>query len=212
MPLTEPFDSYNELYENWFEKHFEIFTAEINALKHLFTPVEKALEVGIGTGRFAEKLGIKLGVEPSEAMARTAMQKGLTVVKGTAEKLPFFDESMNMILMVTVVCFVDSINLSLKEAYRVLKPDGYVLIGFVPLESYLGQKHYSNRDGSRFYGQAHFYSTDEMLTHLKNTGFSEIKTAQTLIGDDMSFDLSLINNHDQGSFVVIRANKVTIQT
>jgi len=35
------------------------------------------IEIGVGTGRFASQLGIKLGLEPSKSMASLARQRGM---------------------------------------------------------------------------------------------------------------------------------------
>ena len=59
------FDLYYQEYENWFEKHPEIYKAEIETIKTLL-PKGKGMEVGVGSGKFAKPLGIKFGIEPSK--------------------------------------------------------------------------------------------------------------------------------------------------
>jgi len=49
----------------------------LNALRKAFSVKENVIEVGIGSGIFAVPLGIKEGVEPSEAMRKRAVKKGL---------------------------------------------------------------------------------------------------------------------------------------
>ncbi|MDX9959582.1 MAG: class I SAM-dependent methyltransferase, partial [Spirochaetia bacterium] len=50
------------------------------------------MEVGVGSGNFAVPLGIGLGVEPSEEMARKAERQGIRVFRNVAEALPFGPE------------------------------------------------------------------------------------------------------------------------
>jgi hypothetical protein len=49
------------------------------------------VEIGVGTGRFAEPLGIRVVIEPSKAMRRMAQKRGIEVIDGVAESLPFDD-------------------------------------------------------------------------------------------------------------------------
>ncbi len=51
--------------------------------------VGKGVEIGVSTGRFAEPLGIEIGVEPSKRMRETAKKRGIQVVGGIPEKVPF---------------------------------------------------------------------------------------------------------------------------
>jgi len=43
------------------------------------------LEIGVGTGRFAAPLGIKVGVDPSMAMLAYAAERGVLGRQGTIE-------------------------------------------------------------------------------------------------------------------------------
>ncbi len=46
--------------------------AELAAVESLWPATGQGLEIGVGTGRFAVPLGIKIGVEPARAMAEIA--------------------------------------------------------------------------------------------------------------------------------------------
>ena len=63
------------------------------------------------------------------------------MVKGVAEVLPFSNHAFAYALCVTTICFVDDASAMLSEAYRVLKPGGGLVIGFIDRTSSLGQ-HY----------------------------------------------------------------------
>jgi hypothetical protein len=47
------------------------------ALQQAIPIGRKGLEVGVGTGRFAQALNIPYGVEPSRAMANLARKRGI---------------------------------------------------------------------------------------------------------------------------------------
>jgi len=60
MPRVEPFEKFSEEYDEWFVRNRDVYQAEVDAIKDLITPGKIGLEVGIGTGRFALPLGIKI--------------------------------------------------------------------------------------------------------------------------------------------------------
>lgn len=156
MAKTEPFEKYFNDYEEWFEKHPKVYDAEIKALKKLLLPFENGVEIGVGSGRFALPLNIKKGVEPSYKMAEIARSKDIDVIYGVAEELPFDNNSFDFALMVTTICFVDDAPKSLKEIFRILKPKGFCIIGFVKRDSSIGKLYEQNREISRFYKEATF--------------------------------------------------------
>lgn len=177
MPKTEPFDKYSDRYDEWFERNREAYDAELEAVRQVIPPSPaKGLEVGIGSGRFAAPLGIKTGVEPSESMAVKAEAQGIKVFRNTAENLPFSGPEFDFVLMVTTICFVDDILKSFQEAYRVLKPQGCIIVGFVDRESKLGRDYSSKRNQSVFYKDATFFSAQEVVKYLTDAGFSDERT------------------------------------
>ena len=89
---TKVFESHVNEYEAWYEKYPEVYQSEIQALREHFRRLPESIqgiEVGLGTGRFAEPLGIKEGVEPSEPMAERARKRGIEVMDARAEHLPY---------------------------------------------------------------------------------------------------------------------------
>ena len=159
MAKTEPFDNYSDEYDNWFIENKYVFRSELNALQKVIPKNEKGIEIGIGSGVFAAPLGIEKGIEPSEAMRRKAVSKGLEVIDAVAEKLPFKNNSQDFVLMVTTICFVDDIYKSFQEAYRILKNDGKLIIGYVDKDSPIGKFYIEHQKESLFYKEATFFST-----------------------------------------------------
>jgi SAM-dependent methyltransferase len=205
MPKTEPFEKNSEAYDQWFERNPAAYAAELEAVRQLMpiNPVQ-CLEVGVGSGRFAVPLGIRVGVEPSASMASVARQQGVQVLPGVAEDLPFADGSFDVVLMVTTLCFVDDVDRSFSETFRVLRSGGHFLVGFVDLESDLGRQYLENREKSRFYRQATFFTTREVLAFFKTAGFVELQLRQTLIP---GHGTSVANGYGRGAFVVVRGTK-----
>lgn len=99
------------------------------------------MEVGIGSGQFAIPLGVDTGIEPSKEMRKLAQAKGLDAIEGIGEKLPFNNENFNFVFINTTICFFDNPEKALKEAYRVIKKNGFIVIGFIDKDSKLGKKY-----------------------------------------------------------------------
>jgi len=89
MPKISSFEKYAGQYEDWFVKNRWVYEAELRAVKAMLPLGGNGVEVGVGTGRFAEPLGIKIGVEPSKRMRQIAQKRGIRVLDGVAEELPF---------------------------------------------------------------------------------------------------------------------------
>jgi len=210
MPRTKPFDEFADDYDQWFENNRNAYLSELAALKLALPEPGRGLEVGIGTGRFAEPLGIRIGIEPSQKMAKIARSRGLEVTEGFAESLPFADESFDSVLMVTTICFVDDLERSFREAWRVLKRKGAIVIGFVDAESALGREYKGRAKSSRFYAEATFRTYREVLTHLAKTGFGPHLCWQTIFSppQELMKPDGVRMGCGEGSFVVIRAAKL----
>ena len=165
------------------------------------------MEVGVGSGKFAVPLGIKVGVEPSEKMASIARLQGIDVHSGVAENLPFSDGRFDFVMMVTTICFVDDIVKSFKEAFRVLKNNGFIIVGFVDKESELGKQISENKENSKFYKDATFFSVPEVLSYLNVSGFVISNVLQTLIPGEIPN--TIVEGFGRGSFVVIKGIRKT---
>ena len=206
MPIIEPFEEHSDIYDNWFEKHIDLYNSELDVIRQLITyPNAKGIEIGVGSGKFAEPLGIKLGVEPSEKMAAKAKMRGIKVFPGVAEDLPFSNCEFDFALMVTTICFVDDISKAFSEVHRILKSGGYIIVGFVDKESNLGKQYLKKRSKSIFYKNAKFYSTQDVLGYLKKAGFRTKKIKQTLIHEESS--QKVLNGYGKGSFIAIQSIK-----
>jgi ubiquinone/menaquinone biosynthesis C-methylase UbiE len=203
MPKTEPFDEYSDAYDQWFTKNVDLYEAELKAVRRLMPPHgSEGVEVGVGSGKFAVPLGIKTGVEPSEKMAAKAKMQGIDICRGVAEDLPFPDARLGYILMVTTICFVDDILRSFREAFRVLKPGGCIIVGFVDKESDLGKQYEAKKAHSKFYRSATFFSTREVLMYLNKAGFRIAGIRQTLIPGESTE--TILDGFGKGAFVVIK--------
>ncbi len=206
MAKTSVFDKQAAEYDAWFDRHCLLFQAELAALRSIVPATGHGVEIGVGTARFALSLGISIGVEPSPAMAELARRRGLDVREGVAEALPFNDESFDFALMVTVVCFLDDVYGAFREAWRILKPGGAFVVGFIDRESELGRTYEQKRGQSVFYRDATFYSVNDLVMLLHEAGFSDFSYRQTLFPGERT-DVTVREGFGDGSFVVIKGHK-----
>lgn len=209
MPRVKPFEMYVKRYEEWFERNRNAYESELQAVKTLLPEGGTGIEIGVGTARFAAPLGITLGIEPSKAMREVARKKDIEVIEAVGENLPLADSQFDFVLMVTTICFLDDIAASFKEAYRVLKPEGAFVIGFVDRDSPLGKKYQKHKDENVFYKEATFYSVDEVISYLKKAGFKDFALAQTIFKDLQESESiqPVKEGYGEGSFVVVRGLK-----
>jgi SAM-dependent methyltransferase len=209
MPKTRPFEKYTDQYENWFEKNRYVYQSEVNAIRVILPDFKNGIEIGVGSGRFAKPLGIKFGIEPSYEMRKIARIRGIKVVNSAAESLPFKDCSFDLALMVTTLCFLDDARKAFDEIYRILKPGSYFINGFVDKNSKVGRIYHKNKQKSVFYREAIFFTTEEVVKILKETGFKNFEFRQTVFStlDKISRIEKIRDGYGEGSFVVIRAQK-----
>ena len=209
MPKTKPFDHYSDEYDHWFVVNRDVFQSELKAIKKMLPKSGKGVEIGVGSGIFAEPLGITEGVEPSRAMREKAKKKKINALDGVAENLPYTDESFDFALMITTICFVDDIIRSFEEAHRILKNNGRLIIGFVDKNSPIGKAYQEYKEESIFYKDALFYGTRELYKLLNKTGFGIEDTCQTVFGnlEEIHQVQETLSGYGKGSFVVIKARK-----
>ncbi|MCG6945672.1 MAG: methyltransferase domain-containing protein [Deltaproteobacteria bacterium] len=209
MGRVKSFEKNVDRYEAWFDRNQAAYQSELEALRSLLPKNGKGLEVGVGTGRFAAPLGVRVGVDPSPAMAKVAMERGIVVPFGVGENLPCKDSSFDFILLVTTICFLDDVPAAFLEVYRVLTAGGYILVGFINRESTLGKAYEQRKQSNEFYRQATFLSVDEVVLHLQQAGFRDFVFRQTIFQNPKEMkQLDLVRpGYGEGSFVVVRAKK-----
>jgi len=209
MARNEPFEEHPLQYDDWFERNKFAYESELQAIRSQLPERGEGMEIGVGSGRFAAPLGIKIGVEPSSKMREMARNRGIEVIDGIAEALPFDDYQFDFVLLVTTICFLDDVEVALKEAHRVIKRNGSLIVGFIDKNSPIGKLYLKYKNESVFYKIARFYSVDEVFYYLKKAGFNNFCFTQTIFHNLKEIrDIEPVKKgYGEGSFVVIRAIK-----
>lgn len=137
--VVKQYKNLARFYDSRFREYIKVTTNKLAALANI-APGGSVLDLGCGTGELLLKLGQAYpnvghlaGIDASEDMLKLAKAK-LTAFKtvnlqlGTLEKLPYHDEHFDLIVSSGVIHYVQDIDSMAKEAFRVLKPQGRILL------------------------------------------------------------------------------------
>ena len=201
------FNQYWEKYDDWYNKNEFAYLSELEAVKKVLPKKGEGLEIGVGTGRFADPLNIKTGIDPSENMIRLAKKRGVNAKLGSGEQLLFKNSTFDYVAIIITLCFVQNPQKVLKESGRVLKEKGKVIVGIIDKNSFLG-KNYQEKGGV-FYKKAKFFTVKEITGLLENAGFFNFSYYQTLF--DLPGKINSIQKpkegFGQGGFIIISGEK-----
>jgi SAM-dependent methyltransferase len=208
-PRTEPFVHRHRRYEDWFEHHRVAHLSELLAVRALVPWQGRGLEIGVGTARFAGPLGVEFGIDPVAEMLGYARACGVSVACALAEALPFAPAVFDYVLIVTTICFVDDAGLMLREAARVLRPEGVLVIGLIDRESPLGPDYLAHQAENVFYREATFFSAGEVEALLRQTGFRDLVWAQSVCAPlpEIREIEPVRAGTGRGAFLVVRARR-----
>lgn len=155
---------------------------------------DEMLELGCGTGHWTEffvSQGFRVtGVDLSEPMLNLARSKNLwaNLQIADSENLPFENERFDVLATITMLEFVNDPGKVVQEANRVLKNDGYLLIGFLNAESVVGK----NKNLDETFKDARFYTAHEI-----GKLFAGFRHLQTKSGVYLSENYQIIDDTDQ---------------
>lgn len=209
-----PFDSVVERYDRWYEdKGRDAFAIELAALRLLLPDLPKPyLEVGVGTGRFAQALGIEIGVDPSAEMLKLARKRGIKTFQAKAEHLPFGDGEFGTVFLLTTWEFLSQPGQALYEIRRVLKPNGMLVNAYLDREGKWAKLYIKKaEEGHPLFSYARFYGYEDVARITRECGFEICRIISALfsgpdeptVGDEPEEGF-----HPGASFVIIVGEKV----
>jgi ArsR family transcriptional regulator len=125
---------WDELRTQWFGDRFHL-----EALLALLNPAWTVADIGTGTGIMLPLLSPHVrqvvAVDPSAAMLKAARRRvkelnlaNVDIRQGAAENLPMEKESADVVLLALVLAYTAQPEAVLREARRVLKPGGILLV------------------------------------------------------------------------------------
>ncbi len=184
--MSDYFDKIAQRYDKWYEtkvgRYVDTTEKEI-VFSLLKTSKGKALDLGCGTGNYTLELKKRgfdvVGLDISKEMLRIAQKKipEIAFIRGDAYKLPFKNNTFDLVLSITMFEFIKNPEKIIKEIYRVLKPGGEIIIGTMNAKSlWFLFKRIKSFFIETAYRYARFYTVSELEKLLKNEHFKKIET------------------------------------
>lgn len=219
-PGIERFNRDAGRYDAWFdsERGKALFASEVLCLRRLSADLPRPwLEVGVGTGRFAEALGIEVGVDPARGALEYADRRGVCVVRGVGQELPFDGGDFGAVFVIVTICFADDPEGLLRETARVAGEKGAVVMGVVPAGSLWGQLYSEKgRAGHDFYSQARFFNLNELEGLAESAGLRIERCVSTLFqrpaGNSFEIEQPREGRYDEAGFVAVLCRARTQST
>lgn len=229
------FDEHATAYDSWFIDNANVLGSEVLLVKSALADAGETLSVGCGSGLFESILArdhgivIRHGVEPAEGMAAIARERGLDVRIAPAEDLPIEDASFDTVLMNGTPAYLTDLVAALREAHRVLRPGGRVVVADVPASSGFGMLYQlAAKVGTwedarmrkiapvtpypvQFLGAAQWRTTEEVSQALAEAGFEVLDHQQTLTTHPRFANDAIetpTSGFERGAYVAVRARRL----
>ncbi len=126
-----------------------------------------------------------------------------------AENTLYKPSQFDFVLMNFCISYFDNLLEAFKEACRILKKGGCLIVGFIDKESKIGKYYQQKKSESIFYKHARFYTVNKIEKELKKAGFDNLQFSQTLFHDLNKIKAAEkpLPGYGKGSFVIIKAIK-----
>jgi ubiquinone/menaquinone biosynthesis C-methylase UbiE len=178
--------------------HYGFFRAAIERLQ--LQPEDVFLEIGCGGGvlldMVLQTVQRACGIDHSPDMVELARQKNATalsegrveIVQGDVEALPWADNHFTCASGVEMLYFIENPLQTLRELYRVLKPEGrLVLVTAAQPRSVLSKIVYSP-----WLRCLHFHPNEELTSMLEQTGFQTARVKRVDRSEHTGFAHQLV--------------------
>lgn len=185
--VSRIFDGVASGYDEWYSqpKGRQVFEAESQAVDSMIPREGVGIEIGAGTGVFAEGFTTSartvICLDLSQGMLAKAKLRGLHTILGSAAVLPIRSGCLDFAYLITVIEFLGNPVLVYKETKRLLKPAAPIATLFINRNSSWGAL-YLNMGGNKdpVFSQSHIYDEGEVKGMLECAGFQVAEAVGTL--------------------------------
>ena len=144
----------------------------------------RVLDLGCGDGLLTTTLATRgaraMGIDIDRAMLRAAVARTAPgqpeparFVEGRLEQLPFRDGLFDVVVAVTVLCLVSNQVIAVREAARVLRPGGRLIVGDLgQWNAWAARRRIKGWFGSRLWRSAHFSTAANLSALVEGAGLT----------------------------------------
>ncbi len=209
------FDLVAVTYDDWYNhpQGRQVFDAELKAVDMHIPKEGIGLELGAGTGIFAEQLtGVRRTIvclDPSGEMLKKAAERGMASVLGVGEALPLRVGVLDFTYMVTVLEFLDEPAAVLGEIRETAKEGAELTILFINSESSWGDFYRDiGSKGDPVFRHARLYTMVEVEALMTVSGYSVTERAGTLTTQPMETEVegAITEPSSENGVIVLRAH------
>lgn len=185
--IQSHYDEMADIYDRHYnEKQGKIYYSHISEQVLQNIPGDGLLlDIGCGTGLFMDRYtrsgGRAIGIDISMGMILRARSRcpDQDVTLGTAETLPFRENTFDAISSLLTFSYIQNPELMLAEAFRVLRPGGSISLctlgknlftSVVPIIYRIGEKMRIRRVGMAHFGE-HYYGEHDLIALFEEIGF-----------------------------------------
>jgi ubiquinone/menaquinone biosynthesis C-methylase UbiE len=184
---VKAFDQVACYYDDWYShpQGRQVFEAELSALESLIPGTGLGLEVGAGTGAFAESLTDEertiICLDPSGAMLAKVRKRKLQAIMGVGEHMPITEASLDFAYMVTTLEFLEDPVSALRQIRMTTRKAAPLTILFINADSPWGSLYRRiGADGDPVFRHARLRSHEEVLEMLAEAGYALQESVGTL--------------------------------
>jgi ubiquinone/menaquinone biosynthesis C-methylase UbiE len=210
----EAFNLVAGTYDEWYNhpQGRQVFDAERKAVQHMIPSSGLGVEIGAGTGVFAESLTDDertiICLDPSVMMLSKAKDRGLPCILGYGDFLPLRLDTVDFVYMITVLEFINEPIEVFKEIKQTAKENAVLSILFINSDSSWGKLYREiGSKGDPVFRHAKIYTLEEVYRLLNSTGYRLTSALGTLNSDPMSqmVDETLVEPGPRSGVLIIQA-------
>ncbi len=168
----------------------------IEAIKKYYPlNIDAILDIGTADGLMLSRIKEEfphtkcIGLEYSQELIDQNADKNIEIVRGDAQNLPFSDNSFDIVIATAIIEHLDFPIKMLKEAHRVLKPEGVIVLTtlnpfFEKIADFIGQMEKEIHQTT--------FNLGNLKSCFKDTNFQILKTKRFMISPiGLPFELKI---------------------
>ena len=181
------------IYDDWYNhpQGRQVFQAEREAVQRMIPATGLGVEIGAGTGVFAESLTgderLIICLDPSIMMLGKARSRGLPCILGYGDFQPFRVDTLDFAYMVTVLEFINEPKRVFREIKETAKEKAVLSILFINSDSSWGELYREiGTKGDPVFRHAKIYKLEEVSELLNIADYRVIDIKATLNSDPIN--------------------------